>query len=246
MVVLTYHRTPARAGGSDFYAVDASALATHLDVLRSHGYEPGCFDEISAGTERSFVLTFDDATIDHAQIAAPLLESNNVRGIFFIPTAKLGKPGRMTQAQMAGMSQRGHEIGSHSHEHLRLDRMTREETRAQIETSRSIIAEMTGKQPRSFAAPGGYTNADVRSIARQCGMTIQRTMRWGVNKKLDPLDLETIPVNAGISAQTLGRILSGERLLLWRLAYKTKEAVKCLLPLSLYEQIRAATTKRGN
>lgn len=246
MVVLTYHRIPARAGGSDFYAVDANTLATHLDVLRSHGYEPGSFDNISAGTGRSFVLTFDDATIDHIETAAPLLESNNVRGIFFIPTAKLGKPGRLTRAQMTGLSQRGHEIGSHSHEHLRLDRMPQAEIRTQLENSRLIIAETTGKQPRSFAAPGGYTNADVRSVARECGMTIQRTMRWGVNKRLDPLNLETVPVNAGMSAQMLGRILSGERLLLWRLAYGTKETMKSLLPLSLYEQIRKTMTKRGN
>ena len=246
MVVLTYHRIPARASGSDFYAVDANALAAQLDVLRSHGYEPGCFDDFSAGNARSFVLTFDDATADHAEIAAPLLESNSVRGIFFIPTAKLGQPERLTRAQMAGLSERGHEIGSHSHEHLRLDRMPQAEIRTQLETSRSIIAETTGKQLRSFAAPGGYTNADVRSVARECGMTIQRTMRWGVNKRLDPLDLETIPVNAGMSTQTLGRILSGERLLLWRLAYGMKETMKSLLPLPLYEQIRATMTKRRN
>jgi len=147
---------------------------------------------------------------------------------------------------MARLSERGHEIGSHSHEHLRRDRMPRAEIRTQLETSRSIITDTTGKQPRSFAAPGGYTNANVRSIARECGMTIQRTMRWGVNKRLDPMDLETIPLNAGMSTQTLGRILSGEHLLLWRLAYKTKEAMKCLLPLSIYGQIRTTMTKRRN
>ncbi|MFM8457454.1 MAG: polysaccharide deacetylase family protein, partial [Chthoniobacterales bacterium] len=135
MVVLTYHRIPARADGSDFYAVDVNTLATHLDVLRSHGYEPGLFDDICAGTGRSFSLTFDDATIDHIDTAAPLLESNNIRGIFFIPTTKLGKPGRLTRAHIAGLSERGHEIGSHSHEHLRLDRMPQAEIRAQLETS---------------------------------------------------------------------------------------------------------------
>jgi peptidoglycan/xylan/chitin deacetylase (PgdA/CDA1 family) len=244
MVVLTYHRTPALPGVRDFYAVHAEALSAQLDVLRARGYAPGSFDDLtqSAAPARHFILTFDDATADHAKVAAPLLEARGLRGVFFIPTAKLDQPDRMTSADVAELGRRGHEIGSHSHEHRRLDLMSTDQVRSQLAASLSILGRLTENQPRAFAAPGGYTNKKVRRVATECGMMVQRTMRWGLNENTEAMELETIPMHAGMTAEDLGRILSGAGLLRWRLRYKAKEAFKQLLPLSSYEIVRKALT----
>jgi peptidoglycan/xylan/chitin deacetylase (PgdA/CDA1 family) len=233
-------------GVRDFYAVHAEALSAQWDVLRARGYVSGSFDDLtqSAAPARHFILTFDDATADHAKVAAPLLEARGLRGVFFIPTAKLNQPDRMTSADVAELARRGHEIGSHSHEHRRLDGMSRERVKKQLETSRSILGAITGRPPRAFAAPGGYTNRQLCNIAADCGMTVQRTMKWGLNKNLEPMNLETIPIHAGMSAENLTQILSGQNLWLWRLRYQSKEILKRLLPLSWYENLRGTVTRR--
>lgn len=246
MVVLTYHRIPELPEVRDFYAVHAHALAAQLDVLRAHGFAPGSLAELtqSATPTRRFILTFDDATADHAKVAAPLLEARGLRGVFFIPTAKLDQPDRMTSADVAALARRGHEIGSHSHEHRRLDQMSREDMRKQLATSCSILDAITGRPPRAFAAPGGYTNQHLRHIAADCGMAVQRTMKWGLNKNPEPMHLETIPMHAGMSAENLAQILSGQRLWLWRLRYQGKEILKRFLPISWYENFRGTVTRQ--
>jgi peptidoglycan/xylan/chitin deacetylase (PgdA/CDA1 family) len=39
--------------------------------------------------DRSFLLTFDDGLLDHAEVVAPILEGRGLRGVFFVPGAIL-------------------------------------------------------------------------------------------------------------------------------------------------------------
>lgn len=41
---------------------------------------------------RSFLLTFDDGLLDHAEVAAPILGDRGLRGVFFIPGRVLHEP----------------------------------------------------------------------------------------------------------------------------------------------------------
>lgn len=39
----------------------------------------------------NFILTFDDATADHAEVVAPLLARRGWKAAFFVPTSKLNR-----------------------------------------------------------------------------------------------------------------------------------------------------------
>lgn len=79
-----------------------------------------------AGYRAALSLTFDDGTLDHYLIAAPLLEKHNLRGTFFLitrgrQTGFWNDDGNlrllMTWAQARDLARRGHEIASHTHSH---------------------------------------------------------------------------------------------------------------------------------
>ena len=53
------------------------------------------------------MLSFDDATQDHFEVALPLLKRHGCRAIFFIPTSKLNRTGYMTAEQLRAVSRAG-------------------------------------------------------------------------------------------------------------------------------------------
>src|SRR6185437_13583572 len=92
------------------------------------------------------------------------------QGVFFVPTAKVDKPGYLTRANLRDLTLAGHVIASHSHEHERLDLSSQSEIRGQIARSQEILHDITGIRPIIFAPPGGFINSLVTETALGLGM----------------------------------------------------------------------------
>ncbi len=120
--------------------------------------------------ERLVLMTFDDATIDHIEAAAPILEKYGGRGNFFVcemATGMYGGPGFsdkslfMTWEQIRELSERGHEIVNHSMHHDPAAYLTGSDDyildeAAQIEAR----CEAAGvPKPAVFGYPGGQCQA---------------------------------------------------------------------------------------
>src|SRR5208282_5965625 len=153
------------------------------------------------------LLSFDDGTLDHFEVVLPILEQHHLRAVFFVPTAKLNCPGYLTSSQAEELSRAGHTLGLHGHEHLRLDRLTEEDVRVQMEISRRILGELSGSKAVMFAPVGGYLDRRVRAGALECGVQVIRTMRWGYNRRCDLTELECIPVNRFFTEAQFDRVL---------------------------------------
>lgn len=245
MLFLTYHKI-AQGDSAEFYTIRAEVLREHLELLRRVEKRPANIESLlnkSAGQDDYFV-TFDDGTADHFELVMPILEEFGIRGVFFVPTDKLDRPGSLSRAQVLELSGRGHEIGCHSHKHRRLDTQSDDSIREQLTVSTTIIAQLTGKMPRILAPPGGFTSHSVRRISGELGMPLIRTMKWGLNCPLVLNDLETIPINRKFSSAKLEGILAGRRLARLRFLYNLKEAAKALVPLRLYERVRNGIFRR--
>src|SRR5206468_832109 len=80
-------------------------------------------------------------------------------------------------------------------EHRRMDELGEEDIHAVMRLSIEQIKQVTGKQPRFFAPPGGFMNAQVLRVALDAGVQVIRTMRWGYNKHADLTALACVPVN---------------------------------------------------
>ncbi|MDB6123746.1 MAG: polysaccharide deacetylase family protein [Pedosphaera sp.] len=246
--LFTYHkvRESDSAGGNDFYTVSPDQLARHIAMLNAKGFQNLKIDELIRNPIQSgnkYILTFDDGTYDHYEIVFPLLQKNNCQGVFFIPTSKLNKPGYITNAQVRKLADAGHAVGFHSHEHQRLDLSPQEEIRRQITLSQQILYDITGVKPLIFSPPGGYLNARIREASLELGVQAIRTMRWGYNKKIDLIALETIPINRFTNDKKFLNILESHNS---RFLYMGKEALKRLIPLRGYELLRNLLFKFKN
>jgi peptidoglycan/xylan/chitin deacetylase (PgdA/CDA1 family) len=240
ILVLTYHKICAAEAqcDPDFYTVSREALIAQIQATIAAGYHAVTAQELLSGSvtsERNFLLTFDDGTADHYDLVFPVLKTMNLYGVFFVPTAKLNRPGYLNDSQIREMAEAGQTIGFHSHEHRRMDLMTDDEMRQQFRLSRDIIVRLTGAPPLLFAPPGGFINEHLREVALGFGVAVIRTMRWGFNYHDDWTVLETVPLNRHTKERKFKKILEGKQP---RLLYIGKQAAKALVPARAYERLR--------
>lgn len=244
ILFLTYHKiaSPGDKRERDFYTVPSDVMAAQISATEAAGYRPMPIEQLFTDEKtpsfpgKNYVLSYDDGTLDHYEIVLPMLEEAKLKGIFFVPTAKLNKPGHLTNSQVQEISRAGHHIGFHSHEHRRLDRATDTGLRDQFKFSRDILSNLTGKETLTFAPPGGFINEHVREVALGFGVKAIRTMRWGFNKAPDITHLEAVPLNRHTTSGQFANILQEKQP---RLLYIGKQAAKAIVPLRAYEHIRS-------
>ena len=141
-------------------------------------------DPVKKPIPRGLVLmTFDDSTIDHYTVAAPVLEKYGGKGIFFtteMANPMGGGPGFedkslfMTWEQIRDLHDRGHEIANHSWHHP--VNLYSQDDEAILEEIRGIdrrCEEYGIPKPITFGYPGGGCTRHMEDILRAEGY------RWG-------------------------------------------------------------------
>jgi peptidoglycan/xylan/chitin deacetylase (PgdA/CDA1 family) len=243
VLVLTYHKVfeEGQTSQPQFYTVSSATFDAQLCILADRGFRFLVLDDVVRNTVHppdACYLTFDDATRDHYEVVCPILEQRGAHATFFVPTDSLNAPGYLTTSHVEEMAKAGHLIGSHSHRHVRLDRLPAADVRDQLLRSRQLIGEITGTPPTAFAPVGGYTNRRLLAEVRRQGFELIRTMRWGLNRRLDRMHLECIPVNRHMSIDQLADIVAGRRARLISWIYAGKQAVKTMVPGAVYDRLR--------
>jgi len=176
------------------------------------------------------VLTFDDATADHFSTARSILSDFGFPGLFYVPTARLDSEGYLSTDQVVHLHAEGHTIGSHTHTHARLDVLPEPSVQRELETSRLRIQEILGVAPLHFAPPGGLYRPRVRTMSQEVGFRFFRTMKWGFNRRLDPQEIQVVPMVTPSSMLFLDWALRGRNELKLRVMYGLKRALR--LPFS--------------
>jgi peptidoglycan/xylan/chitin deacetylase (PgdA/CDA1 family) len=104
---------------------------------------------------------------------AELLFKHNLTGTFYVPRASQ-KP-VMNRSQIRELSH-SFEIGAHTLEHARIDRLSDPEAREQLSGSREWIEELTGRTCRVFCFPGGKFRSRQLQLVSQAGYQAARTV----------------------------------------------------------------------
>ena len=205
-LVLHYHRVsqgPILAGGW----VLPRQLRFHLSQLARWGFSPADPSEFPAlSSERTYLLTFDDAYTDVAENALPVMEDFGARGMVFPVTGFLGrKPtwdvtwgtsGRhMDRAQLRELASGGWEIGSHSVTHPDLRRLDDRTLGAELLDSKKTLEDITGAGVFCFSYPFGRFNTRVRDAVAAAGYRVAFTMRRGPGLGwTDPLAIPRVSI----------------------------------------------------
>src|SRR5688572_9510388 len=118
ILCLTYHKVCAEPV-PEFYTIPPEQLEKHLSLLATSGHVPLTHAALVSQRKPAGgaqVLTFDDGTEDHYEIVLPILTRFQCRAVFFVPTAKINRPGHLSREKILQLKKAGHTIGFHGHE----------------------------------------------------------------------------------------------------------------------------------
>ena len=234
LLVLVYHRVSD--GGESFYTLSRARFAAQLRWLRQSGIAVVAPGDLPRGNVSGVLLSFDDGTADHSRFVARLLEDHGMRGLFLVPTARIGKPGYVSARELERMHQAGHVIGSHGHTHHRLDRMDDSPLGEELARSRRVLESITGCPPQYVAPAGGFVTPRVASACGAAGYSVMRTLAWGYNRRLNRGLLEAVPVLSLMGPGAFAALLRGEHEALLRSLFAAKNAIRWLTPA--YARVR--------
>jgi peptidoglycan/xylan/chitin deacetylase (PgdA/CDA1 family) len=169
--ILCYHQIrdfrPADGPVGKNYIVPVSRFAEEMTMLADNGYHTilpdQLYDYLVYGKtlpSNPVMITFDDTRLDQYTTALPELNKHGFKGVFFIMTVSLGRPGYMSKEEVKQLSDEGHVIGSHTWDHHSVKQYTGEDWTIQIDKPSKQLKEITGKPIEYFAYPFGLWNKE--------------------------------------------------------------------------------------
>lgn len=122
-------------------------------------------------------LTYDDGP--QSETTLHLLEAlteNGLRATFFDTGRNSAAHPELVRAQRAA----GMWIGNHSYSHAHMTELSRSEMASQIRRTQWAIKRATGTAPELYRSPWGETNATVREVAAEFGLT---EVLWDIDSR---------------------------------------------------------------
>jgi peptidoglycan/xylan/chitin deacetylase (PgdA/CDA1 family) len=174
--VLTYHSIDS----------SGSAVSVSEDDFREHvrWFASGAVSvvplpellQVPQGQD-AMAITFDDGLESFGRIAAPMLLESDIPATVFVVAGRVGQDSAWPSSArgpsvpvfplldwdaLAGLAERGIEMGAHTLTHPHLTSVGPEEASEEILGGVELVAQNTGARPRSFAYPyGSYDDAVV-------------------------------------------------------------------------------------
>jgi peptidoglycan/xylan/chitin deacetylase (PgdA/CDA1 family) len=225
--VLTYHSVSQDQNKDFVNHVPAGLFEEQMRYLAESGYKSFCAHDILEirssipASTPGVIVTFDDGLCNNFTTALPILEKYGIKATFFIPAGYISDTRKLVDAKemstykgMELMSwkdidllvKKGYEIGSHSHHHLLIAQLPRDDAAKQLMVSKQIIEEKIGRPVCSFAYPMGRKGAYAlwtRQMLEENGYKIAFTQEEG---RIKPdSDLLQLPRTNICGADDLGR-----------------------------------------
>lgn len=148
----------------------------HPDKFRQH-VEFITESNKSGKYKHPIAIAFDDGYESVIKYAFPIMEEFGIKGIVFPVTAYIGKYNdwdvnfcvnrsrHLNISQILQLSNYGWEIGSHGHMHRAYNWMKTIEVIQDLDVSKKILEDITGKKINSFCPPFGIlTNESIENI----------------------------------------------------------------------------------
>jgi peptidoglycan/xylan/chitin deacetylase (PgdA/CDA1 family) len=169
------------------------------------------------------VITFDDGYANLYDCALPALSRYGFTSTIFIisgymggrnnwgpPPPGLGDRAILSWSQAAEMAAAGMEIGAHTRSHLNLERLSDDEARDEIVSSRIEIGERLDVPVESFAYPFGKVNNSHVEVARKefkaaCTTVLRRAGNEALHR-LPRVDMYYIQSNQNLKTLLNGRL----------------------------------------
>ncbi|BBB90806.1 MAG TPA: polysaccharide deacetylase family protein [Methylomusa anaerophila] len=148
-------------------------LGTALDVVKMLDDNATVIKKVPT-THKVVALSFDDGPhLKTTPEILAVLQEKNIKATFFV----LGSNAANHPEIVAQASAAGHEIASHAFSHKRINSLSAEEIKQEIERTEAIITAVAPK-PNLFRPPEGAYNDKIVALLREKGYT---TILWSVD-----------------------------------------------------------------
>lgn len=217
--ILCYHQIrDYRASDSKTardYIVPVGSFSEQMQSLADSGYHAilpdQLYDYLTNGTplpSKPVMITFDDSREDQYSAALPELNKHGFKGVFFIMTVALNKPGYMTKEQVKLLADSGHTVGSHTYDHKNVKTYASDDWVEQIQKPSQQLQSITGKPVAYFAFPFGLWNKE--AIAKLKDHDFKAVFQLAAARdESDPLySVRRIIVPGGWSGSSLQKIMA--------------------------------------
>ena len=167
--ILCYHRIrefrPTDTKSMKDYIVTPENFRSQMKMLADSGYHAihpdQLYDYLLYGKSlpsKPVLLSFDDSEEEHYTIALQEMKKYGFKGVFFIMTVTMNRPGYMTKEQIKGLSDEGNEIASHTWNHQNVKKYVDADWAVQVDKPNKQLEAITGKPVKYFAFPFGLWN----------------------------------------------------------------------------------------
>lgn len=169
--ILCYHRLrdykPTESASTRTYIVPVPAFKAQIKMLADSGYHTITPDDYYAYLAYSkplpskpVMITFDDTSEEQYTVGKAELEKYGFKGVFFIMTISIGRPGYMSKEQIKSLSDDGHTIGCHTYDHNNVKKYEGADWDLQMVKTKEKLETITGKKVDYFAYPFGEWKAN--------------------------------------------------------------------------------------
>ena len=168
---------------ADFAAqMKTLADAGYHTILPEQLYNYLAFD--GSLPEKPIMITFDDTRIDQFTIGATEMKKYGFKGVFFIMTVSINRPGYMSKEEIKSLSDDGHVVAAHTWDHHMVTKYSGDDWNTQLVKPKAKLEDIIGKPVTDFAYPFGLWNTAAIPELKKSGYK----MAYILSTKRDPVD----------------------------------------------------------
>lgn len=229
--ILMYHHirpVPPATDPLRGLSVDPATFARQMRLLKRLGYQGLSMRDLqpyltsehgrepNAIPRRVFGITFDDGYSNVLTNAMPVLNELGFTATCYFVAGRLGgendwdahlpteRARLMYREELLTWMRHGHEVGSHTVDHVSLPDVSAQAAAQQIVDAKRRLEDICNVRVASFCYPYGNVNRQVRDLVERAGYGNATTTRRGrVSAHDDPFMLARITVAAGVGPYRL-------------------------------------------
>ena len=178
--ILCYHRirdwSTSDSKKAEDYIVPVDNFREQMKFLADNGYHTilpdQLYDYLLKGItlpSKPIMISFDDSHVEQYGFARAEMNKYGFKGVYFIMTVSLGRPGYMTKDQVKQLADEGNIIGSHTWNHSNVNNYSGEDWITQIDKPSQQLEKITGTPIKYFAYPFGLWDKEAIEQLKQRG-----------------------------------------------------------------------------
>lgn len=184
--ILMYHSISEDERG--LFKVSKDNFYKHMRYLKDNGYKTLSLDDLYSNltkgvpfSDKSIVITFDDGYSDNYKNAYPILKEFGFKATIFVITDYIAdKSYFMSKDQLKEVNLNGIDIESHTTNHSKLDKLSKEDRVKNLKESKNSIEKLLKKEVKYISYPFGKYSKEVIEDLKDGGYKMAVTTKGGV------------------------------------------------------------------